>query len=59
MDPVREGVSAARSVHSDPDERLTLRLSAQSMMQGPPDTLNMMGGLTSATTAWSKDRPTG
>lgn len=56
MDPAREGVCAARSIHSPEAEKATLSFSAQSMMQGAPETLNMMGGLTSA--VWSRDLPT-
>lgn len=60
MDPAREGVCAARSVHSEEEpERLTKRFWAQSIMQGAPETLNMMGGLTSVSIVWSKDRPAG
>lgn len=60
MDPAREGVCVARSVHSEEEsERLTKRFWAQSIMQGAPETLNMMGGLTSLSIVWSKDRPAG
>lgn len=55
-DPASEGVCVARSIHAPESDRATLSFSAQSMMQGAPDTLNMMGGLTSA--VWSKDLPT-
>lgn len=55
-DPAREGVCAARSINAPVAETTTLSFSAQSIMQGAPETLNMMGGLTSA--VWSKDLPT-
>lgn len=55
-DPDREGVCAARSIHTPEAERATLSFSAQSIMQGAPERLNTMGGLTSA--VWSKDLPT-
>lgn len=58
MDPVRVGVCEPRSIHCIELDRLTLRFCAQSMMQGLPGGPKMMGGLTSVTTAWSKDRPT-
>lgn len=56
MEPAKEGVSAARSIHDCEAERATLSFSAQSMMQGAPEKLKMMGGLMSA--VWSKDLPT-
>lgn len=57
MDPVRSGVCFARSTQSEVLERLMLRLWAQSMMQGPPDPLNMMSCVLLVTSAWSNERP--
>lgn len=61
MDPVKVGVCVRRSVQSGEmeDEVLTLRFWAHSIMQGPPDWLNMMGGLMSGAAVCSKVRPTG
>lgn len=59
MDPPNEGVgSAARSIQADELDRLMLRFWAHSMMHGPAGPENTSGGLTSAATAWSRERPT-
>lgn len=57
MDPDREGVCVARSTQVL--LVLILRFWAQSIMQVLPDILNMIGGLTVVSAAWSKERPTG
>lgn len=61
MDPVKVGVCVRRSIQSGKEEAetLTLRFWAHSIMQGPPDWLNMMGGLMSDAAVCSKVRPTG
>lgn len=58
VDPAKLGACAPRSTQEG-GARLTLRLRAQSMMQGPVEILNMMGGLTSDSADWSKVRPAG